>query len=461
MSRAVHPARPGRHPVSRRRLLGAGLGALGSAGLFGLLSHPARALADDYRVLVVLFLKGGNDGNNLIVPTDGMYADYQRARVGLALPRDSLAPLPRSAAGHTFGLHPAVAGLLPAYAQGRLGVIANAGPLVEPCTGAQVRDNAVEVPPFLLSHQDQVAIQQGWTVRDDTSGWAGRALEAMPSELKHPINAVSMSRGRTLLQGRHSAVSYMSNNGSRYWGPADLAVPSSLAAQQINRMARWQFANRHEAEYARTFGHAVQDSTLFTQALLQAREPVADFGSGSLGDTLRALAKVLPVFKAQGYRRQVFLVEWGSFDTHANQRGSDPTTQDAQLAVLAKALLAFDDSNRAAGLDLNVVTLTMSDFGRTVRPGSGNGSEHAWGNHWLALGGAVNGGTVHGSFPSPVLSGPDDGDRNGNGRHVPTTATDQVGATLMQWMGLDPAAFHEVFPNLANFDRKTIALLRS
>jgi uncharacterized protein (DUF1501 family) len=128
---------------------------------------------------------------------------------------------------------------------------------------------------------------------------------------------------------------------------------------------------------------------------------------------------------------------------------------------VAKALAAFDSTNRANGLDMSVVTAVMSDFGRTVRPGSGGGSEHAWGNHLLALGGPVAGGTVLGSFPSPVLGGADDGDLMNNGRHVPTIATDQFGATLMQWLGLQPSQFHDVFPNLANFSQKTIPLIKT
>lgn len=448
---------------SRRQFLGGltGAGSLAAAGLLSHLSDRARAVGDDdYRALVVLFLSGGCDGNNVIVPTDGMYGDYQTARTNLAMTRSSLAALPGTAIGHTFGLHSALSSLVPLYGQGRLAFIANAGPLVEPTTAEQAKNKLVDLPPFLLSHNDQVAIQQGWTVKDDFSGWAGRSLELLPSELRHPINAVTMSSARTLVLGKRSRVSFMTRDGSRYWGPADLANPKTLAAQQINRMAQWQFANHYEAEYTRTFGGAVDDSTRFTQALMQAKDPSADFGTGNLADNLRALAKALPSFKALGYKRQVFLVSWGNFDTHTNQRGNDTNTQDAQLALVAKALVAFDETNRGNGLDNNIVTLAMSDFGRTVRPGSGGGSEHAWGNHWFALGGPVQGGTVHGVFPSPVLGGPDDGDRNKNGRHVPTTSTDQVGATAMQWMGLDPSAFHEVFPNLVNFDRKTIPLLR-
>jgi uncharacterized protein (DUF1501 family) len=440
----------------------AGIGA--GAGLLSSLPQRSWAAGEDYRALVVVFLSGGNDGHNVLVPTDAGYNDYQAARANLALPKTSLLNLPGSAGGRTFGLHPGLAPLLQLYQQQRLAFIANVGPLVRPATPAQVRANAVEVPPFLLSHSDQVAVQQGWTVQDDMSGWGGRGLELLPSTLRNALSAVTTDNERTLVLGRRSAVSFMSNNGPRYWGVADLARPQDSAVKSINRMAQWQFANAYEAEYARTFGNAVADSTLLTEALMQAKAPAADFGkdnSGNLGDRLRSIASVLPFFRQRGYRRQIFLVNWGRFDTHANQRGSGDETQDAQLPIVAKALAAFDDTNRANGLDLNVVTAVLSDFGRTVRPGSGGGSEHAWANHLWAIGGPVAGGTVLGTFPSPLLGGPDDGDPQKNGRHVPTIATDQMGAALMQWLGLEPAKFNEAFPWLANFSQKTIPLIRT
>jgi uncharacterized protein (DUF1501 family) len=440
----------------------AGIGA--GAGLLGSLPQRSWAAGEDYRALIVVFLNGGNDGHNVLVPTDAGYNDYQAARANLALPKTSLVNLPGSAGGRTFGVHPGLAPLQLLYQQQRLAFVANVGPLVRPATPAQVRANAVEVPPFLLSHSDQVAIQQGWTVQDDMSGWGGRGLELLPSALRNALSAVTTDNERTLVLGKRSAVSFMSNNGPRYWGLADLARPQDSAVKSINRMAQWQFANAYEAEYARTFGNAVADSTLFTEALMQAKAPAADFGkdtSGNLGDRLRSIASVLPFFRQRGYRRQIFLVNWGRFDTHANQRGSGDETQDAQLPIVAKALAAFDETNRANGLDLNVVTAVLSDFGRTVRPGSGGGSEHAWANHLWAIGGPVAGGTVLGTFPSPLLGGPDDGDVQNNGRHVPTIATDQMGAALMQWLGLEPAKFNEAFPWLANFSQKTIPLIRA
>jgi len=431
---------------------------LGGTGLMGDLAHAA---GDDYRAVIVIFLNGGNDGLNSLVPLDGAYDDYAAARPELALAKSVLTPLSGSSAGHTFGLHPALAPLAPLYDQGRLAWIANAGPLVAPASARQVIERTVAVPSFLLSHSDQVMWQQGWLGDADTSGWAGRALELLPGGLRNGTNAVTMNTDRTLVLGRNTPVSFLSPWDSRYWGQADLAQPQTPAAQSLNRMARWQFANGYEAEYARTFGRSVQESTLFTEAALQAAEPKGDFGSDDLSRSLRKLASLLPVFKRRGFKRQVFLVQWGSFDTHAAQRGTASTSQDAQLAQFARALAAFDAANQAAGLDSNVASLMMSDFGRTLRQASGGGSDHAWGNHWLALGGPVRGGQVLGEFPSLVLGGVNDSDPNKGGRFVPTTSTDQVGATLMQWLGLAPSDLENAFPNLANFGQKTINLLHA
>lgn len=449
--------------MKRRSFLGAGgaLTALGGLGMLGSLAPSSAATGGDYKALVCLFLNGGNDGNNTLVPTDAAYNDYAAARPILALPRESLSALNGSSAGHSFGVHPAFAPLAKLYNQQRLAWIANTGPLVVPATARQVMDRAVAVPPFLLSHSDQQAMQQGWGGDADGSGWAGRALELMPSTLVNSLNAVTMDNNRTLVLGRSSRVSFMSNNGARNWGRADLARPQDYWAQTLNNMAQWQFANDYQAEYSRSFGGSVAEATILTQAFLAAKPPQANFGSDYLAQNLSALASVLPVFKSMGYRRQIFLVNWGQFDTHYGQRGNSATTQDAQLDVLAKAVAAFDQANQAAGLDLDVTTLMMSDFGRTLRPASGAGSDHAWGNHWFALGGAVAGGQVLGQFPSLVLGGPDDSDEGRGGRFVPTTATDQVGATVMQWLGLPAAARASVFPNLANFQVKNLGFMKA
>lgn len=436
------------------------LGLLGGASVLSSLGQ-ANAATDDYRALICLYLGGGNDGNNTLIPTDGAYSDYSKARPDLALAKDSLSMLNGASGGHTFGLHPAMAPLASLYNKGRLAWIANTGPLVKPATAQQVIDHSVAVPSFLLSHSDQVMWQQGWLGDDDGSGWAGRSLELLPTALRNGLNAVTMSTDRTLVLGRQSPVSFLSAWDSRYWGAADLAQPQAPATQALNRMAQWQFANQYEAEYARTFGRSVQESTLFTKASLIAKEPAANFADNDLARSLKKLASLMPIFKSQGYKRQVFLVQWGSFDTHTSQRGSGETSQDTQLDVMAKALAAFDQANIAAGLDQNVTTLMMTDFGRTLRPASGGGTDHAWGNHWFAMGGAVVGGQVLGNFPSLVLGGVNDGDPGKGGRFVPTTSTDQIGASAMQWMGLPANQLTTAFPNLANFSQKTLNFLRT
>jgi uncharacterized protein (DUF1501 family) len=437
------------------------LGAAGfsAAGLSGLLSLPGVAAANDYRALVCIHLNGGNDGNNTLIPRDGAYSDYQKGRAELALPKDSLANLNGSSIGHTFGLHPALSPLATLYNQSRLAWVANVGPLVAPATARQVKDRSALVPPFLLSHSDQQAIQQGWLGDLDASGWAGRAMERLPKSLQNPLNAVTGDNNKTLVLGQTSRVSYLSPGGSRHWGDADLAQPQTYWAQSISRMAQWQFSNSYEAEYAKSLGASIDESKVITQAFLNSKTPTGEFPSEHLGNSLRSLASILPVFKSMGYRRQVFLIGWGGFDTHSDQRGSGPRTQDAQLDTLAKAVSAFDQSNMASGLGLDVTTFILSDFNRTLQPASGAGSDHAWGNHYFVMGGSVMGGQVLGQFPSLVLGGVDDFDLEAEGRFVPSTSSEQLGASLMRWMGLPADALLSVFPNLANFQQKSIPLM--
>ena len=452
------PTLPQRRRLLRQMALAPAV--FGAPSLLAGLGTPA-ASGGDYRALLVLFLNGGNDGHNCLVPTDSAYGDYQRARRELALRQSSLVPLAGSSAGHTFGVNPALAPLAPLYDAGRLAWIVNAGPLIVPATARQVLDASVEVPPHLLSHSDQVAIQQGWGAADDASGWAGRLLEELPASLRHPRAACTFSTHRTLVQGRRTPVSEVSvdPDGLRYWGRVDVADPAELWTRELTRLAQLQSANAYAAEYGRTIGAALTDAAALTEAFAAGTAPSADFGSGSLADALRTMATLLPGFKSLGYRRQVFLLNWGQFDTHANQRGSAQWTQDAQLTVMARALAAFDAANRASGVDGDVATLVMSDFGRTLRPVSGGGSDHAWGNHWWALGGPVIGRQVVGTFPTLTLGGPDDADHGRGGHFVPTTATDQVAATFAQWLGLPADRFATVFPLLANFARPTLVLL--
>lgn len=444
-----------------RRLAGLGAAGTGLAAAFGFLSQGALADSADYRAVVVVNLSGGADGNDILIPTDGAYADYARVRSSLALPKDGLVSLYGTSAGHAFALPPSLKDLAPLYAEGRMAMVANVGALIKPVTAQQVLNRTAVVPPFLGSHSDQTAYIQGWLGDADPSGWAGRAIELMPAALRKSMPVVSYSGDYTLLLGKQSRVTQTQSSYGNYWGVADLARPTSTWARSIEAMASLQSRNPFEAEYSRTLKATFDDSLAFTAAAGKATTPAGNFPDHALGRDLRHLASLLPVFKAQGIRRQVFLVNLGPFDTHVSQRGTGEFSLDSMLAMVGPALAAFDTSVRAAGLDQNVVTLTMSEFGRTLQPASGGGTDHAWGSHWWLIGGPVQGRQVFGQFPSLVLGGADDGDPWKKGRWVPTTSGDQVGASLMQWLGLPQDKFVEAFPNLANFPQKTLPLLRA
>ena len=445
--------------ISRRHWLKRS-GAVSFAALGGMLGFPSLVNAADYKVLLVIHLDGGNDGHNVLVPTDGAYKDYEASRTSvLALPKDSLISLNGVTAGHTFGLHPSMKDIASLYNQKRFSFVSNVGALIEPSTKESILNNQVRLPVGLLSHNDQAGFVQGSV--DDTTGWAGRALEQLSSGLRHPCAAIASGNNRTLVQGRNTSVSYMLGQGNNGWGSANLLTPNSAATQTLNRMGKWQSENLYEASYMRTIAAALSDTELFARANRYAVNSSNDFGTSDLGSTVRYVSSLLPVFKSMGLRRQVIQINFGGFDTHTKQRGSDSGSQDSLLAILSKVLVALDASNRQNGLEQEVLTMVQTEFGRTLRPGSGEGTEHAWGTHFMLMGGAAIGGQVHGQFPSLVLGSADDSDPNKNGRHVPYYSTDQLGATLMTWLGLTPDRYDDVFPNLKNFALKTLPVLRA
>jgi uncharacterized protein (DUF1501 family) len=229
--------------------------------------------------------------------------------------------------------------------------------------------------------------------------------------------------------------------------------------QRLNRLSRLQSSNVYEQSYIDTLKQAMEDAVVFGKVAKLGRNSSLDFGSTPEAGTLRLLSKMLPGFREYGLKRQIFLINWGGFDHHTKQRGGGSNSHDSLLSRVSKAVGAFDATNKANGMNESVLTLVASEFGRTLRPGSGEGTEHGWAGLWMAFGGMVDGGKVHGYFPSLVAGGIDDGDKSGSGRFVPTNSTDQVAATALQWMGLQPSRLVDVFPFLANFPNKTMDYL--
>jgi uncharacterized protein (DUF1501 family) len=446
--------------LSRRRVIfgasvAASLGALAWAR-----SATTQSLRSDYRALVCIFLNGGNDGNNTLIPLDAGYQDYIKSRGSLALSSSELLKLNSVRAEQSFGLHPACGELAALYHQQRLAFIANVGPLFQPTTTAQVLNGTAQLPPALFSHSDQTNVLQGWQGDEDQSGWAGRALDSTKLEVGDAIKGISNSMSSVLVRGQNYAPAFASINGDTNWGAASLTNSNDPVYRALLDLASPQANdNPYQVEYARTLSASLRQASELARALALSKEPTAPFGSSSLDEMLRYLAKLLPVFKQSGYQRQVFFVDWGAFDTHTDQRGSNALSQDSQLAVVSKAMGSFQAALDVAGLSENVTTFMMTEFSRTLMPATSNGSDHAWGNHFWVMGGRVRGGTVYGQFPNLVLGGKDDCDDEKEGRFVPTIATDQYGATLLNWLGISSQGIARAFPNLGNFPIKDLGFM--
>lgn len=435
--------------LTRRQVLGrsAALAAAGPLAAAHSLAAPLQG--SDYRALVCVFLYGGNDGNNMLVPMDSAgYAAYAKARGnaaagGLALQASSLAPL----GGVNLGLHGALAPLAQVWAQGHLALQANVGTLVRPLSKAAVSVGGSALPANLFSHSDQQAQwQQGGSVVAQSSGWGGRVADLQPHSSVPAVLSVSGNNvfmngastdGLAVSTGSGFAVKGFGNNPAR--NPL-YALYASLLQQPV--------ANAEQRAAASVLNQALRASTALNTALATSGSVTGLFAgqTSSLAQQLLTVAKLLEARSSLGVNRQLFFVALGGFDTHNNQ-----LTQQADLfSQLGPALKSFYDATAQLGLANQVTTFTASDFARTLQPASGGGTDHAWGNHQLVLGGAVRGG-LYGRMPQLLLGGPDD--VSDEGRWLPSTAVDQMSASLASWFGVGAADLGALFPHLANFNQ--------
>lgn len=472
--------------LSRRRLLGWG-GAL-SAGAVGapllgplLAGGGVQAAADDYKALVCLFLYGGNDGMNMVVPRDATrHAQYAAVRGPLALPRGSLVPL-----GADLGLHPAMAPLATAWADGALAPVLNVGPLYAPLSKAQYRAAAsgdVLIPESLFSHSDQqMQWESGGTRSAERTGWGGRAA-ALMGTTNPPISfggnahfTLADLRAPWVLPGPGSA---FGAEGFYDWSPvtARRAALNALFAEAQKSPLTEAYAGgmreafEIESRLAPLIGAAVDpvnDRSGIAQAFAGQIDAAGGYFTNQLGAQLYQVARFVHARSTVRGTRQVFFVQMGGFDNHSGQVGTtamDGTHADL-MAEMAAGLAAFWQALKTIGMGDRVTLFTESDFGRTFAPNETAGTDHAWGNHQLVLGGAVAGGRSYGRYPTLALGGPDDvgvDDWELHGRWIPGLSVDQYAATLMRWWGLGEGQLDTALPNLANFgSARNLGFLRA
>lgn len=441
--------------IAGRTLLGAS-----AAGTLGRLSMMnAYSQGSSYKALVCVFMFGGNDGNNTIVPvttTKNSYSDYNNVRKAVALAQSSL--LPFSAGADTYGFHPAMTGIQDLYNQGSVAVLANVGILSQPLTKTDYLAKNGSIPSNLFSHADQ---QGQWQTDDPggfgTTGWAGRVADLLgpaynvpPVGATLPFPAAISIAGSNMLEVGAKSAPVSVNAGS----VATLANwPTSGNARTTAFLNLLSFDNGLKLVQSTNgiMESGIADANVLNNAISASSYNPA-FSNTSLAGQLKMVARIINVRAALGASRQIFFVSLGGFDNHQTLLN----LQNTNLGQVSDALDSFYAAMQGLSLQNNVTVFTESDFSRTNQPNTSNGSDHAWGNNHLIMGGAVQGG-FYGTFPTLALNGPDD--VSGRGVYLPTTSLDQFGATLARWFGVSDADFPNVFPNLVKFPTANLGFL--
>ena len=423
----------------------------------GLINAMAQATTD-YKALVCVFLFGGNDGNNMIVPVDTTaYNGYATARSSLALAQSSLLPITPATGSANYGFHGSLPDFQALFQAKKLAILANCGVLVQPTTKAQYLARTLPLPQNLFSHSDQqTETQAGVGISSTATGWAGRIADKIQplngsAQFPSVISVAGSSIFCNGVQTQPATVTPGNITALAGFGTDASSTSRNNALQQLLTLDSG--LSLVQATSGIT-SHAQDYVKLLNSALASAAKLATVFPATSLGSQLQQVAQIIGVRSSLGLKRQIFFASLGGFDTHT---GQTPTQQNL-FSQVGPALGAFDKALQELGVETNVTTFTMSDFARTFQPNSsGNGSDHGWGNHQVIFGGAVKGGDIYGTFPTLALGGPDD--VSTNGRWIPTTSIDQYGATLASWFGVADTDLPTVFPNLANFATKKLTFI--
>ncbi|HTY88867.1 MAG TPA: DUF1501 domain-containing protein [Candidatus Acidoferrum sp.] len=467
----------------------------------------AQSNIGSYKALVCIFLQGGNDSNNLIIPAiQSEYDNYAALRTPvLAIPQLNLLNFQKPGtldtnnnpryynpttndpniyadpAGHCFGFHPACPELAELFYEGTLAALFNTGTLVFPMTRAQYLGGILKKPPQLFSHADQIT-QWQTSIPDQppTTGWGGRCADLLNSvQPGAPVSfCVSLAGANTLEVGNIVAQYSVSTSGA-----ISLQGVSGARLAALTNLLGLNYPNLQEQAYAGVAQHSIQTGSLLNNAITNTAGSYwsnpfpttvtnllssTRFGS-TLAPQLQMVARLIEAGSRAtanggfGMKRQIFFCQVGGYDLHTGQTNysvNNPNNvivgaHSNLLTELSQSLYAFQRAMEQLGLAQQVTAFTASDFSRTF-PSNGQGSDHGWGSHHLIVGGAVKGGKTYGTFPTLAVNGPDD---TGTGRWIPTTAIDQYFATLATWFGVDNSNLATIFPNLGRFGTSNVGFI--
>ena len=424
------------------------------------MGEAAAAAATDYKALVCVFMVGGNDYANTLVPYDAVsHAAYRAQRASIAIARDTLgasvlnpaAALPEA---RQYALAPELQPLVPLFDAGQLAVMLNVGTLVRPTSKLEYTNKSAPLPPKLFSHNDQQSVWQSSAPEGSTSGWGGRMGDLFAAGNGNAtFTCVSVAGNAVYLSG-NSAVQYqVTPNGSVPLRA--LAKPlfgSQACSDALRALVTAPRSHLFEAEHARVMKRSIEADAQLTSALVGTAALRTVFPPGNpLAAQLAMVARMISARTALSAKRQVFFVSLGGFDTHDGILTEHP----ALMATVGQALAAFQAATVEMGVANSVTAFTASDFGRTLTT-DGDGSDHGWGSMHFVLGGAVKGRAFYGAAPVIANNGPDD---VGQGRLLPSMAVDQFGATLASWFGVTPTDLASVLPNIGNYSTRDLGFM--
>lgn len=459
------------NPATRRHFFGrSACAAMSSLPVMNTLLNlqlAGRAAADgaptDHRTLVCIFLNGGMDSFNWLVPRDSArHATYSTTRGNLALSTSEILSLNQDGGdGQLYGIHPSCTGLADMFngtgsfaGKRRLSVLANVGTLIQPVTKAQYLAESIPLPRALYSHSDQIdqwqtSVPQGMT---QLSGWAGRTADLIHATANANSIAMNISlSGNSLWQvGNNTTQFVVTDRGALTFTGSEISDP--LHPMRLKNSAHRSILQQNYANLMQqSYGQLTKSSIELQEFFLQQYNSFDDSavaslfpGTNYIAQQFRAAVKMIALRPALGLHRQTLFIAFGGWDHH----GELLETQAGMLNTLNTSLTAFQGALEQLGLQDSVITYSASDFGRTLRS-NGRGTDHAWGGNALVMGGPVQGGRVCGTFPDLTLESNDD--TGYGGRMIPTTSVDQFFAEMLRWFGVPASGMSTVLPNIGNF----------
>ncbi len=453
--------------LSRRAFLQR-LGYLTTAGvanpftisLMGM-AEAAAQNATDYKALVCVFLDGGNDHANTLIPIDrDNYNAYRKIRQDIAIDQSKALPLIPTTSlsgGLKWGFHPQLDRLNSLFHLKKLAVVQNVGPLMQPTSLNQFKNKTVPIPGMLFSHATQKKTWQSTANQAFKEGWGGRIGDLILSQNSQAVfSCISTANNALFLTGDQATPLNIVSNGIIPIKPARenaRLYGSRECASALRELITSERSNIMENHLNSVTKRSIEAEQKMSSALKSAGAFKTKFsGSNSLAEQLEVVAKLIKARSSFGNKRQVFFVSLDGFDTHANLL----SRHDTQMSLVNDALASFYEATEEMGMAQNVTTFTASDFGRTFSS-NGNGSDHGWGSHHMIMGGAVNGREFYGNSPEIGLNTAEDA---GQGRLLPTTSVDQYSATLAKWFGVPSSDLRLISPNLYKFNNQDLGFMR-